>query len=220
MPTPDTLALGFRIEAVERVAFAASPTLVLKLGVRAPAGQQEISSVLLRTMVRIEAGARTHNANETRKLRELFGEPSQWARASRSLLWAQVTSVVNAFSGSTTVEVHVPCSWDLAALASRYLRALDGGEVPITAQLSGSVFYPGASGLTVAPIPWSSEAAHRLPVQLFREVIDEHLSGSDVIALRHEVLDRLDAYRQQHGLTSWDAALEHLLRGGSGWSVS
>jgi hypothetical protein len=212
MPEP-AVALELRIESAARVAFAASPLVALNIVVRAPEHRPEIASVLLRTLVRIEAAARRHSPAETLRLRELFGDESLWGRSSRSLVWAQVTSVISAFSGTTSTEVHVPCSFDLAALASKYIAALDGGDIPITAQWSGSVFYSSETGLAVAPIPWSSESRFRMPVQVFRDVLDEHFPGSGVLALRRDLLEQLDRYRVVHGLPNWDAAIERLLRG-------
>jgi hypothetical protein len=204
------IALGFRIETMQPAPFSASPQVMLQLGVRAPEGQR-IESVLLRTMLRIEAGARNHAPEEELRLRELFGDTSLWGRSSRSLMWAQLTSVINPFEGSTQVELFVPCSFDLAVIASKYLHALEPSEVPIKAQFSGTIFYAAANGLQAAPIPWTSEASYRMPVQVFRAAIDEHFPDSGVVAVRRELWARLERYRVDHGLASWDAALERLL---------
>jgi hypothetical protein len=50
------------------------------------------------------------------------------------------------FTGTTVVDLHVPCSYDMEVLASKYLDALAGGEVPLEFLFSGTVFYTGAGG--------------------------------------------------------------------------
>src|SRR5690349_5353992 len=129
--------LRFTLEGAAPVSHAASPQLGVTVRIRASA---PVQSVLLRTSVRIEAGARHYSAAETARLVELFGEPSLWTRGSRSLLWAQVTSVVSAFEGETDAIVALPCTYELTHAASKYLRALDGGHVPLRALFAGTVF--------------------------------------------------------------------------------
>jgi len=53
---------------------------------------------------------------------------------------------------------------------AKYLRALDGGVVPIELLFSGSIFHTPALGtLSVSPIPWSKEAHFSLPRALVRQ---------------------------------------------------
>ena len=60
------------------------------------------------------------------------------ARRCATLLWTRTTLVVPPFTGSTVVELPVPCSYDMDVLASRYLDALAGGEVPLEFLFSGT----------------------------------------------------------------------------------
>lgn len=201
-------SLGFSIVGAAPVPYAASPLLSLDVRVRCP---DAVESVLLRTSVRIEAGARATSAAEEKRLKELFGDKEMWARGSRSLLWAQVVNVVSAFTGETEVAVALPCSFDLAAVASKYLRALDGGTVPIRAQFSGTAFFRTEHGLSAAPISLDREADFALPVATFLEVLDQHFPGSAIVSLKREVFDRLEALRVERGLPSFDHAIESLL---------
>lgn len=188
--------------------YAASPLLALDVRVTSP---EQVESVLLRTSVRIEAGARATTPAEDTRLKELFGDRALWSRGSRSLLWAQVVNVVSAFSGQTDVSVAVPCSFDLAAVASKYLRALDGGTVPIRAQFSGTAFFRTEHGLSAAPITLDSEAELALPVATFIEALDQHFPDAAVVTLRRDVFNRLEALRVGRGLSSFDQAIDELL---------
>ena len=203
--------LTFAVLGARALPHAASPQLALDVALHAPAAR--IESVLLRCAVRIETAARAHDADERARLGGLFGPPEQWSRSARSLLWAQLTCVVPAFEERTQCELPLPCSFDLAAAGSAYLQRIGDGTVPLSVQFSGTVFHCGERGLQAEPIPWHREAAFALPVALFRSVIEQHFPGNGVLALRHDLYHRLDRYRVEHGLPSWEHALERLLAG-------
>ena len=204
------LELSFAVEGARAMPHAASPQLVLDVSLRT-APEQRIESVLLRCAVRIETATRAHDAEEQKRLAGLFGPPEQWSRSARSLLWAQLTCVVPAFERRTECEIALPCSFDLAAAASAYIQRLGDGTVPISVQFSGTVFHRGPQGLQAEPIPWNREASYALPVALFQSVIDRHFPGSGVLALRRDLYHRLDRYRVEHGLPSWEHAVERVL---------
>ena len=42
-------------------------------------------------------------------------------------------------------------------------------------------------------------------------MIDQHFPGAGVLALRRDLYQRLDRYRVEHGLASWELAVERLL---------
>ena len=205
------LDLAFEVLGAEGCTHSASPQINLRVAITARPATQAIDSILLRSIVRIQAGSRSHSPEERARLKELFGDESLWGRGSHSLIWAQATTVVSRFQGSTEVEVTLPCSYDLAATASKYLRAVHSGHVPVTVQLSGTVFYATGAGLQVTQIPWNQEATHALPVPLFRQAIEQHFPDAGVLSLRHDLFARLDRYRVAHGLATWDRAIEQLL---------
>jgi hypothetical protein len=126
-------------------------------------------------------------------------------------LWALSTSFVPVFEGEISVDVVVPCSFDFAAQAARYLHALSEGEVPITVQFGGTVFHRTESGLGAAPIPWDREASFRVPVALVRRVVDEHFPGAAVLGVERNVFERLDDYRRDRGLRTLGEAIDRLL---------
>jgi len=177
--TPSTGAavaeLAFLVEGAAPVEHSASPAVALNVAISAPG--MHVESILLRSSVRIEAGRRSHDGVERERLGELFGGEELWSRAPKSLLWAQTTTLVPGFSGDTRVEVILPCSYDLAASAFRYLHGLVGGDVPLAVQFSGTVFLRKPAGLEVSPIPWDREAAFSLPIAFFERAIDAHFPG-------------------------------------------
>jgi hypothetical protein len=123
---------------------------------------------------------------------------------------------VPAFAGSTVVELHVPCTYDFDVVASKYLDALDGGEVPLELLFSGTVFYLDRRALRVVQLPWDREARYSLPVAVWREALERAFPGTAWLRMRRDVFDRLQAYKASRALLTWDAALEELLeRSGS-----
>jgi hypothetical protein len=205
-------SVTFRVVDARNVPFSATPQIALTIEVDADETGREVQSLLVHSSVRLEAGLRLYEPSERDNLTDLFGSGSVWARAPKSLLWANVTSVVPGFESRATFEVHLPCSPDLAATASKYLSALEAGEVPITVQFSGTVFFSGSAGLEVSHIPRDREASFRFPAALFRRAADEHFPNAVVFGLRRDVFERLEGYRKAHGLLEPADAIEHLLR--------
>jgi hypothetical protein len=201
--------IGFRVVRASAVEHSASPELALTVEVSLPGAS--VDCILLRSSVRIEAGRRSHDEAERERLRELFGGESLWARSSKSLLWSRATSVVPGFDGATSVDIALPCSYDLAASAFRYLHGVGEGDVPITVQFSGTLFFRSEGVLQVTQIPWDREAPFRVPVDLFRTAIDAHFPNAAVLGLGRAVFERLDGYRRKRGMRSMDEAIERLL---------
>jgi hypothetical protein len=129
------------------------------------------------------------------------------------LLWTHAVLQVPAFSGSTVVEMAVPCTYDLEVVAAKYFYALEDGEVPLEFLFSGTVFYAGEDGrLQVARISWEKEADFRLPVRLWKEMMERYFPNSAWIRLRRDAFDHLYDYKIRKGLPTWEAAVEALLR--------
>lgn len=203
--------IAFAVKDARAESLAASPQVAFTVVLSAPG--TKVQSVLLRAFVRVEAGHRNHSEAERARLGELFGEGELFHRTNRSLLWAQVTSVVPAFTEETTFELLVPCSVDLAYATSRYLHALDGGTVTLRFQWSGTAFIETDRGLVAAPIPWSRESEFGLPVSEFRRAVDAHFPGLSVLTLRRDVFDALERYRRREGLVRAEDAVVRLLEG-------
>ena len=200
--------LDFSVVGAARVEHAAVPTLRFALQV---ASDAPVRSVLLDVQIRIAARRRAYDADAHDRLFELFGPERDWGTTLRTLLWTRATLVVPAFSGETTVDLDVPCSYDLEVAASRYLDALGDGDVPLELLFSGSVFYSGEDGaLQTARIPWEQEAEYALPVRAWKETMERHFPGTAWLRLPKESYDALVAYRSRHALPGWDDVVERL----------
>jgi hypothetical protein len=207
-PTPD---VAFDVLDAGVMPAAAAPILRLRLRVRA-APQVRIRSLVLTVQVRIAAPRRGYDEVERARLVELFGLPQQWASSLRSLLWTRTMVTVPAFHECTEVDLLVPCTYDLDVAATKYLRALEDGVVPLELLFSGSLFYLGEGGaLRGGQLPWEKEATYDLPVQVWRDVMDAYFAGTAWLRLRHDVFDRLCAYKAARMLPTWEDTLESLL---------
>jgi hypothetical protein len=208
MTAPD---LRFTVLGVAPERPAAAPTLRFSLGI--DAGGAAVRSVMLDVQLRIAATQRGYDEGEQAMLVELFGEPARWADTLRGFLWTQATLVVPPFDGSTVADLYVPCTYDFEVASAKYLAALGDGDIPLELLFSGTVFYAAPGGaLQVSRISWSAEAAHRLPVRVWREAIDGHFPHSAWLRLDRDAFDRLAAFKAARTLPSWEAALDLLLQ--------
>jgi hypothetical protein len=204
--------LDFRVEGAEVLEFAAVPSILFKLRVE-NLEEEPIRSVALNTQIRIAATQRHYDTAEQERLLELFGEPHRWGHTLRSLLWTHTTLQIPPFSGSTVADMPVPGTYDLEVVAAKYFYALDDGEVPLEFLFSGTVFYAGEDGrLQIDRISWEKEAEFRLPVRLWKEMMERYFPNSAWIRLRKDAFDRLYDYKVRRGFPSWEAAVEALLR--------
>jgi hypothetical protein len=203
--------LTFEVVHAEVLPFAAVPSLLFKLRIE-NLEEEPVRSVALNTQIRISATRRHYEATEQERLLELFGEPSRWKDTLRSLLWTHTVLQVPPFSGSTVVDMPVPCTYDLEVVAAKYFYALDDGEVPLEFLFSGTVFYVGEGGwLQTARISWEKEAEFRLPVRLWKDTMEHYFPNSAWIRLRKDAFDRLYSYKARKGFPTWEAAVEALV---------
>jgi len=205
--------LDFALVDAEVLSFAASPTMLFKLHIRNAPAEQQVHSVMLRTQIRIEATRRHYDAEAEARLLELFGEPYRWGETLRSLLWTHVNVIVPRFSESIVAELPVVCTYDFEVAAAKYFYALEDGEVPLLFLFSGTVFYADGEGrLQITQLPWEKEAAFRLPIRVWKEMMDRYFPNSAWLRVRKDVFDRLYSYKGRQALPTWDATLDRLLR--------
>lgn len=204
--------LSFRVEGADLVQFAIAPTLALKLRIDNAIPQQRIESIMLQCQVQIEATRRRYATEEQPRLLDLFGEPERWGKTLRTMLWTNVTVNVRPFTDSTLFDLHIPCTFDFNVAATKYFHALDAGEVPLALLFSGTIFYDDEErGLQVTQIPWNREANYRLPVAVWRQVIDHYYPNTSWLTVRRDVFDRLNEFKMRNSIATWDQALERLL---------
>lgn len=208
--------LNFQVEGVEPQKFAAEPLLLFKLRVSEAlnngSAPTSVHTVALRCQVRIEPGRRTYQAAERERLLGLFGAPERWGQTLKPMLWSHVSVVVPSFEGEVVVDLPIPCSFDFSLAATRYFSALDGGDLPLGFLFSGTIFFATEEGdLQVRPIAWDKEASFRLPASTWRELMDVFHPNTAWLSIRRDVFDRLDRYKTEQGMPTWERALERLL---------
>jgi hypothetical protein len=204
--------LDFKVVAAEAIPYAAVPTLQFTLAVTNEPADEQIQAIMLRVQMRIDATQRSYDVAAQALLRELFGEPAQWAGTLRSLLWTNTTMNVPPFTGSIAAELPIACSYDFDIVGTKYLAALEDGDIPLLFLFSGTVLYAsGATGLQITQIPWEKEAAFRLPVRLWREMMDRYFPNSVWLRVRKDLFDRLYRYKGRNALLTWEDVFERLL---------
>ena len=205
--------LSFEVIGAEVAAYSVLPLLIFKMRIINASEEEQIQNVNLKCQIMLSVTQRRYNAEEKAKLYELFGEPERWGKTLRTFLWTHVTTVVPRFSGSTIVDLPVPCTYDFEVVSTKYFNALEDGEIPLNFLFSGTIFYEGEAGnLQIGQISWSKEANYRLPVALWKEAIATSFPNSAWIRLPKDVFDQLYQYKITHGLITWEQVLVHLLR--------
>jgi Family of unknown function (DUF6084) len=206
--------LNFQIEGAEAVPYAASPQLNLKIRITDADPQCEIHNVLLQCQIQIEPARRRYVPAEQEKMRDLFGAPSRWSQTLRPLLWSNSSIVVPSFKGDILANVPVPCTFDFNVAATKYFHGLQDGEAPICILFSGTVFYATDQGLVhVAKISWDREVNYRLPVSVWKEMMDMYYPNAAWLCLQRDVFDQIYRYKVDRGIPTWEKAIEGLLEG-------
>ncbi|MGD0268412.1 MAG: DUF6084 family protein [Candidatus Sulfotelmatobacter sp.] len=204
--------LNFQVERAEVVSNAASPLLALKLRLSTSDPNETIHTVALRCQIQIETTRRKYTPEDQAKLRDLFDDPSRWSQTLKNLLWTHASIVVPSFQGATVVDLPVPCTFDFNVAATKYFDGLSDGEVPLCVQFSGTVFYASPQGsLQVAPISWDKETRFKLPVKVWRDMMESYYPNSAWLCLHKDAFDRLHQYKVRQGIPTWEEAIESLI---------
>ncbi|MFK4225826.1 DUF6084 family protein [Streptomyces sp. NPDC019890] len=203
---------GFTCTGVRTDQYAAGPTLVFRLRITA-SENAHVHALALRCQIRIEPARRGYEPAEADGLADLFGERSRWGSTLQPVQFAQVSHMVTSFTGETETDLAVPCTYDMDVAATRYFNALEAGEVPLLMLFSGTAF-TGSGGFRVEPVPWDREAAVRMPVKVWQEMVEQHFPGCGWIRLPRDTVDALLAFRSRRALPSWEAAVKALLAEG------
>ena len=204
--------LSITVEKAAAVPFAVSPTLGFELRVANANPDEAIHTVVLRSQIQVEVARRRYSAADQKRLSDLFGEPERWGQTLRSMLWTHASAVVPSFQGSTVVQLQVPCTFDFNIAATKYFDGLTDGEIPLCMMFSGTVFYADREGtVQVAPIPWDKEARFRLPLQVWKEMMDLYYPNSAWLCLRKDVFEQMQDYKMKHGIPTWEETIERIL---------
>lgn len=202
--------LGIEVLGVSAQEHAAAPHLLFRLGIAEGTGAT-VHAIALRCQLRIEPQRRPYDAQEQEGLTDLFGTSDRYDTTLKPFLWTHATAMVQGFQGRTEVDLPVQCTYDFDVSGTKYLHALQGGDVPLVLLFSGTVFTRGVSGFAAEQLSWSLEAPCRLPVSEWRRLMDLYFPGAAWIRLDRASLDALARFRSARGLTSWEQTLEQLL---------
>jgi hypothetical protein len=204
--------LSFECVDVRPERYAVAPLLSFKIRITESDGEP-VHAIALRCQIRVEPRRRRYAPSEEERLLDLFGEPSRWSETLNPFQFANVSHIVPAFTRSVDVDLPVPCTYDFEVAAAKYFHSLESGEIPLLLLFSGTVFSRDVTGFSVQQIPWHHESAYRLPVTVWRELMDIHFPNSGWIRVRRDTLDALQRFKATRALTSWDQAFEELLGG-------
>jgi hypothetical protein len=205
--------LDFRADSVAPIPYAAAPTLSFRLRVTNANREEVIHSMALRAQIQIEVTRRHYTAEEQVRLGDLFGEPSRWGQTLKTMLWTHVAVSVPSFQGETTVEIPVPCTFDFNVATTKYFHGLNDGDLPLNFLFSGTLFYRAENeDLQVAPISWEKEAKFRLPLKIWKQMIDEYYPNTAWLCLRRDAFERLYEYKVRNGIPTWEEVIERLFQ--------
>jgi len=217
LPFPRTApgpAFRFAVSGADHDPHALGPILRLHLEISETTGTR-VHALALRTQVRIEPARRRYTPTEQTRLVELFGDPERWGRTLNPMQLATVSDVTTSFTGDHELVLEVPLTFDTEVAATRYFRGLaEDGEVPLLLLFSGTVFYESAesaAGVQVGLVPWSSETAFRLPVEVWSQMMAAQYGGTAWLQLPEGTLARLSAWRAARALPTWEQTFAALL---------
>jgi hypothetical protein len=204
--------LTITVASAEAVRYAATPSIAFQMNLKNADPRETLHTVVLRCQIQIEVARRKYTAQDQEKLRDLFGEPERWGQTLRSLLWTHASVVVPQFTGSTTVSMQVPCTFDFNIAATKYFNGLADGDIPLLLMFSGTVFYDDSEGsMRVAPISWEKETKFRLPLKVWQDMMDLFYPNIAWLSLRRDVFELLHEYKVRHGIPSWEQTIERVL---------
>jgi hypothetical protein len=204
--------LQFAIEGADVVQFAAAPLLSFKVRIVNYASEEIVHTIAMRAQIQIAVTRRKYSADDQSRLQDLFGEPDRWGQTLRNMLWTHANVVVPRFNGSVLAELPVPCTFDFNVAATKYFHGLTSGDLPLCFQFSGNVFYQDKNEtLQVAPISWDKEAKYRLPVKVWKDLMNMYYPHSAWLALRKDTFERLYQFKMREGIPTWEEAVERAL---------
>ena len=203
--------LSFEVVDAQPEPYAFTPTITLKLKVTEAAGLP-VHAIALKCQIRIEPQRRKYEPVEAERLYEIFGDTQRWGDSVRPFLWTHVATMVTAFTGETIVDLPVECTYDFEVSGTKYLHALEGGDIPLVLLFNGTAFGKSEAGFSVEPVAWHEEATYRLPVKVWRDVMDIYFPNSGWLRVDRDTIDALTRFKAKRALPTWDHTVAQLLK--------
>ncbi len=202
--------LVFDCVAARAERYAVAPAMTLSLRIADTTGGK-VDAIALRCQIRIEPNRRRYSAEEAERLNDLFGDTARWADTLKPLQLANLSLMVPGFTGSTTVDLPLPLTYDMEIASTKYFEGLEDGVVPMLLLFSGTVFSTESGRMQVQQVPWHKESAFPLPLKVWRETIDVHYPNAAWLPVHRETLDLLRRFKTRNALPTWESALTALL---------
>ena len=68
-----------------------------------------------------------------------------------------------------------------------------------------------SGGLQIEQIPWDREAKFRLPVRVWKEMIDIYYPNTAWLCLRRDIFEKLSQYKMNRGIPTWEETIESII---------
>ena len=202
--------LTFEVVGVAPERYCAAPTITFKVRITEMSGDS-IYAVALRTQIMIEPQRRRYEPEEEQRLLAQFGERERWGQTLKPFFWATVGTMVTQFTESVEIDIQVPLTYDWELASTKFLHAIETGEVPVNLLFNGTIISKGESGFSIEPVPWNKEARFGVPAGIWRAVMDIYFPGQAWIRFERGTMDKLERFRTIRGLTSWERTFDVLL---------
>jgi hypothetical protein len=197
----------FAVEKAEALQFGAAPHIIFKLRI-SNSTSAGIHTIILRCQITLDVARRRYSPEEQQRITDLFGEPSRWGETLRPVLWANTSTIVPGFEQTTVTDLQVPCTFDFNVGSTKYFAGIESGDIPISFYFSGTIFYAGERNmLQVVQIPWEKETSFRMPVKVWREMMDTYYPNTVWVCLHRDTFDEFYAYKMKRGIPTFDQAL-------------
>lgn len=205
-------SLEFEVLGARPERYAAVPTIMFRIRMKEASGAY-VHAVALRVQIMIEPQRRSYAGEDHERLYELFDDPKRWGTTLKPFLWTHTGIVVPQFEGSTEIDLPMTATYDFEVAGNKYLHSLRDGEVPLQFLFAGTFFTNGETGTGFAaePVGWNKDRSFRMPVQVWRDCMDQYFPNSGWIRVHRDVIDRLTKFKVHKALPTWDNTIEALL---------
>ena len=185
----DVTELRFTVLDIAAEPYAVAPNLLARLRIEETTGEP-VHALALRAQVRIEPQRRGYDDDEEAGLLDLFGRRERWADTLKPFLWMHTAAMVPGLHrrhrGRPAAAVHLRLRGDRARSTCRRCATARSRWCCCSAAPC-SPAAPPASPST--QIPWDAEATYRLPVAVWRDVMDRYFPGSQWLRLDRDTVD-------------------------------
>ena len=198
--------LSFAVERVSPVVHAACPSLSFHIRI-VNSGIERIHAIALEAIIYVEPQPQPPTSRDVDRLEELFGEPSHWAESRKPLAWVRASAIVPAFAGSTRIDLDVPCSFDFNIASTKFFYGLEAPSAPLRFDFTGTIFVDRQ----VSQIAPAKQARFDLPMAAWSDLMEAYYPHSMWLRLPRDVFQRMNQYKIENRIPTWEDVLERLL---------